>query len=286
MIDQKPPLVDAESSLIFKEDPYLCMTCITPSRSRLESLSLILSKQEQLGIRGKLECKHQKPEMEMRKVLPGPVRLACLVIVSLFCLIHNSQGFSSGLERTVEEIEDKVPNPVMAGNSLNSSSGDSEARSRFFSRRMFRKKRRSSSAPTTSTVPSNIILSDRIDDLEYSFDNETLVEKRNKTVSLGDKVDPPIEEEDNFCPGLIGSMRSVLQSTLPAYEMILFAIVNVVFFVVFLFLWKNVYYERDDPYATVSPYGFGPGPSTPAPKARSSDQLDEIMRTVQKSIQR
>ncbi|CAG7786519.1 unnamed protein product [Allacma fusca] len=232
----------------------------------------------------------------MRKVLPGPVRLACLVIVSLFCLIHDSQGSSSGLERIVKEIEDKVPNPVMAGNSLNSSSGDSEARSKFFSRPMFRKRRRSSSAPTTSTVPSNIILSDRIDDLEYSFDNETLVEKRNKTVSLGDKVDPPIEEEDNFCPsqgclkiplkGIFGSMRSVLQSTLPAYEMILFAIVNVVVFVVFLFFWKNIYYERDDPYATVSPYGFGPGPSTPAPKDRSSDQLDEIMRTVQKSIQR
>ncbi|CAG7723543.1 unnamed protein product [Allacma fusca] len=120
--------------------------------------------------------------METLKVLPRPLPLVCRVVVSLFCLIDSSQGASSEFGREVKEIEDKQPGsrPTV---------------------HVPGKKGIEHFTKSVSIVPSsNITLSDRIGDLEYSEENETRVETQNKTVSLDDKVDPAIQEEDNFCP--------------------------------------------------------------------------------------
>ncbi|CAL8094495.1 unnamed protein product [Orchesella dallaii] len=76
--------------------------------------------------------------------------------------------------------------------------------------------------------------------------------------------------KDLFKPG----PDNALQSALPMYNVILIGFAFIVWFVVFLYFWKLVFYLTDDPYAT---------PNGSAPPNRSFDYnlQDKILHYIE-----
>ena len=157
--------------------------------------------------------------------------LLCLLKASLLCLIDDVEATSTILpslpkNKETAQLMSFSSSPSSLGSDTEASAlmeADREERLLFFTlpptyKRKKRKRvqiQRYGVAPVSSTdgttpaaaaavKTSSSAMKDTITekmDLEYAFENGTDISTGgNKTVSSGDKLDPPIEVEDNFCP--------------------------------------------------------------------------------------